>query len=248
MTYELFIDSGEYIAKIAETAEENDGAIKLRYKELVLAYNQNADPNGSDVSPYDDYSQLLIVIHKATSDVVACMRMTIGDLLPKTMPFICEDEFDVSEIKNTGERICEASRAVVASEHRNGTVLMLLFKLIGRYAFEKGFRFLMGDVSFFGTDKKALQNQLSLVANKYALTAFNVPSHDKDQVEVLPLEQLPAEKLIQREMPPLVRLYAMIGAKFSTEAFSDYPFGSVDLFVLFDTKNCNKAYVDKFME
>lgn len=242
----LTIDAGEYIAKIADTKSELEGAFKLRHDELVLAYNNNANVGELDVSTYDDYSKILIVKEKATDEVVACMRMTDCSKLPNDLPLICEDEFDVSEIKQTGEKICEASRAVVKTSHRNGSVLMLLFKLIGRYALSS-FRYLIGDVSFFGTDKMQYVNEFSLIANKYALTEFNVKSLDRDQIELLPAEKTPSEKELQHTLPPLVRLYAMIGAKFSTEAFSDYPFGSVDLFVLFDTQNCNKPVVEKMM-
>ena len=62
----------------------------------------------------------------------------------------------------------------------------------------------------------------------------------------MPLEQLD-QMQIKRNLPPLIRAYLSFGAKVSKETFTDVVFGSVDVFILMDTKNYNEGYINRLL-
>lgn len=235
----------KYFVKFAETQEEITQTCNLRYNELLLAYN-NAPATANDICQSDKYSKLVIV-KTEQGEVVGTYRVTGGDMLPQGERFVCEDEFDISELKEQGQSICELSRAVIKTEHRNGIVLTMLIKFIADFVVQKGYRYIIGDVSFNGVDKNKFLPELSYLANYCgADDKYRIVSLDKDQPQLLTPDQFDETETF-RKLPPLVRMYSMIGAKFSKTFFSDYPFGSLDAFVLLDMQQLN-AFANKFLK
>lgn len=237
----------KFIVKFAETEQEKMQTYKLRYNELILEYRpENINEKGYDITPYDEYGKLAICIDTETNQVVGCYRIITSDTLPEGKPFVSEDEFDISALKNSGESIAELSRAVVKKEYRGSMVLMLLLRFVIGFIKQNGYRYIIGEASFYGTDKVALQKEISYIAYNHFNPEYEIKSLDKKQVEILPREQLD-EGAIKRSLPPLIRAYVNFGAFLSKETFCDFEFGSIDTFVLLDTKNCNDKYVNRFL-
>ena len=237
----------KFTVKFAETQEENNGAFALRYRDMLLEYRTDAAcENGLDISPYDAYAKQVICIDNDTGDVVGCYRITSSDTLPVGEKFVCEEEFDIASLKATGARIAELSRAVVKREYRNSVVLMLLLRFIVQYLRAENFRYIIGEASFFGTDKNAYQKELSYLAHYHSFTGNGVRSLEENQVEILPKESLDVAEL-KRSLPPLIRAYLGFGAKVSKDSFTDWEFGSVDVFVLLDSNEYNEAYINRLL-
>ncbi len=237
----------KFIIKFAETEQEKMQTYKLRYNELILEYRpDNVNSKGYDITPYDEYAKLAISIDTESNEVVGCYRVITSDILPKGKPFVSEGEFDISSLKNSGESIAELSRAVIKKEYRGTVVLMLLLRFIIGYIKQNNYRYIIGEASFYGTDKIALQKEISYIAYNHYNPEYKIDCLDKNQVEILPREQL-NESEIKRSLPPLIRAYVSFGAFLSKETFCDYEFGSIDTFVLLDCKNYNERYVNRFL-
>ncbi len=237
----------KFVVKFAETEQEKMQTYKLRYNELILEYRpENINEKGYDITPYDEYGKLAICIDTEINQVVGCYRIITSDALPKGKPFVSEGEFDISSLKNSGESIAELSRAVIKKEYRGSMVLMLLLRFVIGFIKQNGYRYIIGEASFYGTDKMALQKEISYIAYNHFNPEYEITSLDKNQVEILPREQL-SESEIKRSLPPLIRAYVSFGAFLSKETFCDYEFGSIDTFVLLDTKNCNDRYINRFL-
>lgn len=237
----------KFIVKFAETEEEKMQTYLLRYNELILEYRpDNTNEVGYDVTPYDEYSRLAICVDTETNQVVGCYRIITSDTLPQGKTFVSESEFDISSLKNSGERIAELSRAVIKKEYRGSMVLMLLLRFIIGYIKEQNYRFIIGEASFYGTDKMALQKEISYIAYNHYKPDYKIECLDKNQVEILPRESLD-EREIKRNLPPLIRAYASFGAFLSKDTFCDYEFGSTDTFVLLDCLSYNEKYVNRFL-
>jgi len=237
----------KFIVKFAETEQEKMQTYKLRYNELILEYRpDNFIECGYDITPYDEYGKLAICVDSEKNEVVGCYRIITSDNLPKGKPFVSEGEFDISALKNSGESIAELSRAVIKKEYRGSMVLMLLLRFVIGYIKQKGYRYIIGEASFYGTDKIALQKEISYIAYNHYNPEYKIECLDKNQVEILPRENLD-EYAIKRSLPPLIRAYVSFGAFLSKETFCDYEFGSIDTFVLLDTKNCNDRYINRFL-
>lgn len=237
----------KFIVKFAETEQEKMQTYKLRYNELILEYRpDNVNDVGYDVNEYDKHAKLAICIDTDTNEVVGSYRIITSDLLPKDKQFVSEEEFDISPLKSSGESIAELSRAVVKKEYRGSLVLMLLLRFVIGYIREKNYRYIIGEASFFGTDKMALQKEISYIAHNHFNADYEIKSLDKNQIELLDENEYDARE-VRRSLPPLIRAYISFGAFLSKDTFCDYEFGSVDTFVLLDCNNFNEKYVNKFL-
>lgn len=242
------MDSTRFIVKIADTEQEKEQTYALRYNEMLKEFNSAlGDSEGSDKSEYDDYAKLLIVKDCETNRVVASYRLTDPADLPGGKKLVCESEFNIDRIRASGGKICEVSRAIVHSDYRDGAVVMMLVKGMLNYVIDNNFRFILGDASFFGTDKSPYVKELSFLAQKHCIKEqFRVESLDKEQVEQIDMSDC-NEKEMLRMLPPLLRTYLMFGARVSDTAFTDDEFKSVDVFVLLDTTDYNEAAVRRFI-
>ena len=237
----------KFTVKFAETNEERNAVFALRYRDMILEYRpDNTNESGLDFSPADAYAKHAMCIDNDTGDVVGSYRIITSDSLPKTERFVCEDEFDISSLKATGERIAELSRAVVKREYRNSVVLMLLLRFVVKYLREENYRFVIGEASFFGTDKSVWQKEFSYCAHFHAITDFPSRALEEEQIAILPKEELDLPS-IKRSLPPPIRAYLGFGAKVSADSFTDREFGSVDIFILLDSKNYNDAYINRLL-
>ncbi len=241
------MQSEKFTVKFAETENEKQAVYALRYRDMLAEYRPElAKEGGLDITPYDEFARQIICVDNETGEVVGCYRIITSDGLPEGKSFVSEGEFDIARLKATGERIAELSRAVVKKEYRNSIVLMLLLRFIAQYIREEKFRFIIGEASFFGTDKNALKKELSYLAHYHGATAYDIRSLEKEQVEFLPKEALNAAE-IKRNLPPLIRAYLAFGATIPNESFTDWEFGSVDVFILIDFTNYNVSYVDRVL-
>ena len=241
------MEKEKFTVKFASTKAENEAAFALRYRDMLLEYRADAVcDDGLDFSPYDAYAKQVICIDNETGEVVGCYRVVVSDALPSGEKFVCEEEFDITSLKATGGRIAELSRAVIKKEYRNSVVLMLLLRFIVQYIRGENIRFIIGEASFFGTDKTAYQKELSYLAHEYAIKEYEIRSREEKQVPILPKESLDLAGL-KRSLPPLIRAYLGFGALVSSDSYTDWEFGSVDVFILMDTKNCNEAYINRLL-
>ncbi len=242
------MQSEKFTVKFAETEKENDAAFALRYNDMLLDYRPElAATEGTDITPYDAYARHIICTDNETGEVVGCYRIITSDTLPKDAKFVCEEEFDISALRATGEGIAELSRAVVKKEYRNSIVLMLLLRFIAKYLRgDDGIRFIIGEASFRGTDKNQFAKELSYLAHYHTGSEYSVPSLEEEQIALIPKEELDTAT-IKRSLPPLIRAYLGFGATVSTESFTDREFGSVDVFILIDFQHYNAAYVERLL-
>ena len=238
----------KFSVRFATTESEITSAYRLRFNDMLMQYRSDAKSvNGLDITPCDAYAKQIVCIDNETGEVVGCYRMITDDCLPKGERFLCEDEFNIDKLKSTGEKIMELSRAVVKTEYRNSSVLPLLLRFIVLYIRENGYRFVIGDASFFGTDKNQYAQELAYLAQNFAIdNSLNVYSTQADQIDYSAVQPLTADEARKR-LPALLKVYTSFGAKVSTTAFSDYDFGSIDVFILLDAKNCNDEYINRLL-
>lgn len=242
------MENERFTVKFTETEQENLLAYSLRFTDMLKEYRpETIRENDLDITPYDSYAKQIICIDNQTGGVVGCYRIITSDNLPNGEKFACEEEFDITSLKNSGEKIAELSRAVVKKEYRNTLVLMMLLRFIIKHVKEENYRFVVGEASFFGTDKSKYVKEFSYLSANYSCKDYGIKSLEKEQVELLSVDQFDQIE-VKRSLPPLIRAYTTIGAKISDDSFTDREFGSVDVFVLMDTQHTNDAYIKKFFK
>lgn len=242
------MNNERFEVKFATTRQEMDELYKLRYEDLVLEYNQTT-LNANDQSDYDDYAKHLIVKDLETGQICGYYRMITSDAAGGGKKFVCEEEFNIDTLKAQGDKICEFSRAVIKKEYRGSAVLLLLWKFILDYINENKYRYLVGDASFFGTDREVYKEEISYLVNNHCCDlSLNIISRDTlPPMQMIDTSELNGKQIL-RKLPTLIRGYIALGAKVAPQPFSDFKFKSVDVFILLDMQNCNTNYINRMFK
>ena len=237
----------QFIVGIADNADEIREAQILRYKMLLLEFDETKSEDGIDASEYDNFCDILIVKDTEANKIVGTYRLMTNEHLKYKNEFICEDEFDITNLKNSGYNILELGRAVVDKNYRNGLIIKLLWEGIFYYSKLHKIKYMFGTASFHGVDANAYKNSLSKIyyeqlADKEILCYAKQPC---DKLNFLNKEEID-DKKAHDETPALVRGYFYLGCRVGDGIFFDYSFNSIDILIIFDLENVNKQYAKRF--
>jgi len=186
---------------------------------------------GLDVDPFDQFCDHLIVEHVPTSEVVGTYRLQTGQLAAANLGYYSEREFDFAPYESLRYEMIELGRACVHADHRNFTLLHLLWRGIAIYAVERKARFLIGCSSLTSQDPvegAAMYQQLrSKFLVKPAWQTVPYPAYAFDVDLAVASDSRP---------PKLLRAYLAIGAKICGPPAIDREFGTIDFLTLFDLR------------
>lgn len=226
---------GNIICGVAKDKADIEKAEKLRYDMLLMEFNENnVRANKTDKSEYDDICDHLIAIDTDTDEVVGTYRVLSSDKKPAHACWVTENEFDITNLKNTGERIIELSRAVVHADYRNGVVIKMLWKMLSYYCAVHNVRYLFGTASYRGVKYDDFKNSFAWLKDKFLVdkTLDCVPCSPS-----LVLEGAYDLALAKEETPSLIKGYLAMGCKVADGAYIDYEFGSIDVLTILDLRN-----------
>ena len=205
--------------------------------------------SGLDVDPYDDHCDHLLVLDRDLGGkVVGTYRLLPWDRTP-SYGYYSESEFHLDAVRHSGMKLLELGRSCVAPEYRSGRVINLLLRGIAEYAAECGADALMGCASIHG-DGVAHARRVS----EFLLEEFPAPPG----LRVLPRRgfDLPAPPAagagllggdaLFRTLPPLFKGYLRLGARVCGPPAYDRQFGTVDFFVLLDSRKLGDRYRRRF--
>jgi putative hemolysin len=239
--------SNNFEIRLVKTEAELNEVLKLRYQDLLLYYNaNNTNETGLFTDRYDAYCDHLIVVDRNANVIAGTYRLVRKEHIARFGKFISENEYDIQAIKD--RNIMELGRAVVRKDYRNGAVIMLLWKGIFAYASANKIEYLFGTASFSGVNLEDYHHGFSYLYYHY-LGEKDIPAIGPNQrrLDLLPESEVDPE-LAKKQLPPLVKGYVRIGARFGKDIFIDVPFNSLDVFVLLDVNNLDSKYVKKIME
>lgn len=239
------------LIKIAETEEEKQQVYRLRYQDLILDYNKSKVNNLEiDRDDYDNYCDYLIAVDTDIDEVVGTYRLIRREHAQKVGQFLTEGEFNIDKIKDKNGDILEIGRAVVKEKYRDGLVIGLLWKAVIRYSMDLNIKFLFGTASFHGTDPSEYKNCLSYLYYNY-LSPDEIRAYAQEDscCDMKMLEQDKIDlNMVKKEVPPLVKGYAKLGATVGEGVYIDEPFKSVDVFILLETSRINPRYLKRYLE
>ena len=235
-----------YSVGIADSDDEIKEAQILRYKMLLCEFDNTKSEDGIDKNEYDDVCEHLIVKDNLNNKIIGTYRLLTNIKYGKNTKFLCESEFDVDKLKNSGKNILELSRAVVHRDYRNGIVIKLLWQGIFYYCKKYDIRYLFGTASFHGLDYTKFSHSLSYIYYNYMVDeslmcyakepCINFNIFKKEEID---------EKLAKAETQPLIKGYFSLGCKVGTGLFFDREFNSSDLMMILDMTKINKKYAER---
>ena len=222
-----------YVVRLAETIEEIDAALKLRFEVFNLELGEGLDSSfrtGRDRDEFDGSCDHLVVTDQTNGSVVGTYRLMTIEMAKHAGGFYSNSEFDLNYLpQEVLDQALELGRACIAQSHRNRQVLFLLWKGLAQYVQARRKRFLFGCCSLTSQDPKD-GNQLhdQLIDGGHMHSTLFVPTRRGYECPTAP--RVSSEV----EIPKLFRMYLSIGAKVCSPPAIDRVFKTIDFLVLFD--------------
>jgi putative hemolysin len=248
---------GSLEARLATTKKEIRRAQKLRYLVFFEEGGATPDPTARlirrDVCPFDRVCDHLIVVDRdglGKEEVVGVYRLLRQEAAEANFGFYSAGEFDIQPLlkRHPHKRFLELGRSCVAASHRNKPTLELLWRGIWAYARHHNIEAMFGCASLEGPDPKAHEPTLNFLNaaaaageewNVVAARGRGFPMAARAAGEV-------SARMATRALPPLLRGYWRLGAKFGAEAVVDSKFGTTDVFVILPVPDIEERYLAYF--
>ncbi len=232
-----------YRARLATTGDERQAAFRLRFRVFNLELHEGLEQaftTGADMDEFDAFCDHVIVQDQCSGDVVGTYRLQTGNTAARNIGYYSAREFDFTPYQPIRGQTVELGRACIHPGHRKYEVLMLLWKVIARYAEERGARYLIG-CSSLGSQEPALgaavyDNLRSTLAPR-ELRTVPLPEY------AFPLEAGDCEGC----PPKLLRTYLALGASICGPPAIDREFKTIDFLTLLDLKNLSPAFRSRLL-
>jgi L-ornithine Nalpha-acyltransferase len=234
----LFADIENEEYGITLTREPADVARAVAFRQRIFNTSYEIE---TDI--YDAICDHLIVYRKSDNEIIGNYRMLTAENLDGNK-FYTEGEFDISELLQNPENICEVGRSCVDESVRNGAVITMLWKGLARYLEIKNKNILFGCASFKGTDINKHLTGISYLRNNHLDT--RIKSLQSHSINYTANDNLDIKRAFV-SLPPLIKGYLRVGARVSDGVFVDTDYNTVDVAIIVDSLNAPQKYKDKFI-
>jgi putative hemolysin len=164
--------------------------------------------------------------------------------------FYSASEFDIAPLlaRHANKNFLELGRSCVHAKYRSKRVIELLWRGLWIYAKHHHVDVLIGCASLPGTSPLALALPLSFLHHQAsAETEWQVAPLRGQAVPmgILEKDAVDARKALAA-LPPLVKAYLRVGAKFGDGAVVDRRFGTIDVFTIMPLAEIEDRYIAYF--
>lgn len=244
--------AGTLQVRLAETWDEIDAALALRYRVFFEEMKARASPGivlkQRDVDEFDPFCDHLLVLDTALGNgpeaVVGTYRMLRRQGAAKVGRFYSSAEYDIRAIIDHPGEILEMGRSCVDARHRTRMAMQLLWKGVTAYVLANRIDVLFGCASLHGTDPSAMAMPLSFLHHNHLappeMRPVALPARYVS-MNRLPKEAVDA-KAAMRDLPPMIKGYLRLGGVVGEGAVIDYEFNTVDVLVYVDMRHVTEKY------
>lgn len=250
---------GSLEVRLARSEEEIAAAQSIRYR---VFYNEmgakaplgalNAD---RDADAFDTVCDHLLVFDTAlpgedVDRIVGTYRLLTPEGARRAGKFYSADEFAIETLmaRHQGRRFLELGRSCVLPPYRTKRTIELLWQGIWAYCRKKRIDVMMGCASFPGVVPAAHAEALSFLGHFCQVEAdWHVRAVAS---RYAPMDLMPKEAIQMRTalaaMPPLVKGYLRLGARFGEGCVIDHDFGTTDVFVVLPVEAISDRYINYY--
>lgn len=242
----------QYSLVVASDREHRLAAQRLRYQVFAgePGFQIPESAAGLDADRFDEHCDHLLVRDELTDQFVGCYRMLPPDKVAAAGGYYSATEFDLTAMDPVGQRIVEMGRACVVPDHRNGSVVTLMWAGILHYIQLTGYDWVMGCASVPMQDGPAdppgvnVRGVRDLLLSKHSCDpARRVRPLNPVVVDGCTLDEL--EPPARPKLPPLLRGYLRLGADACGEPAHDPDFAVADFVVLLGLDTINRRYLER---
>lgn len=248
--------AGTLQVRLAETWDEVDAALALRYRVFFEEMNARASPGliakQRDVDEFDPYCDHLLVLDTALGNgaeaVVGTYRMLRRSGAAKVGRFYSSAEYDIRPILDHPGEILEMGRSCVQADHRTRSAMQLLWRGVTAYVLANRISILFGCASLHGTDPQTMALPLSYLYHHHLAPPDMRPvalPERQVRMDMMAKEAINT-KVAMRDLPPMIKGYLRLGGVIGDGAVVDYEFNTVDVFVFVDMSRVTDKYIKHY--
>ena len=232
-----------YNIRISSKPDDIRAAQALRFQVFNLELNeglQESFNNGLDADAFDSVCEHLLVEDQLTGSVVGTYRLQTGLQAQENLGYYSAQEFEFLPFENFRSHMVELGRACVHRQHRNLTVLQMLWRGIANYAKEHQARYLIGCSSLTSQDPLVgaqAYDQLKACLAPSPWRTSPVPQC------ACPLEHSAATPV---KIPKLLTAYLSLGAKICGPPAIDREFKTIDFLTFLDLQSLAPKIMFKY--
>ncbi|MGB8279113.1 MAG: GNAT family N-acyltransferase [Methylovirgula sp.] len=254
--------SGSLEIRLATTKKDVRRAQRLRFKVFYEEGGAVAQGGAAlvrrDICRFDKYCDHLLVFDMAARNsfgrvkpkLVGTYRLLRRAVAERHGGFYSQSEFDIAPLlaRHGSKNFLELGRSCVHPKYRSKRVIELLWRGLWIYAKHHRVDVLIGCASLPGTNPLALALPLSFLHHQASADEeWQVSPH---QDRVVPMGILEAGGVDARKgvaaLPPLLKAYLRVGAKFGNGAVIDKQFGTIDVFTIMPLAEIEDRYIAYF--
>jgi len=251
----VLAESDQFVIKFAETEEEVEKALRLRYEVFNLERgHQGIGSDGIDTDEFDRYCLHMVLFDKEADKAIGTYRMHFGTVAKNhDLGLYSAREFQLDGMDRIIDDSIEMGRSCVSPEYRDGSGVALMWGAIATVLKRSGCRYLFGCVSIDKTEPAlgwALyeylreKNCISPVLSGQPTPEYQLDEPDREMIRCY----LQNKALLKKEMPPLLKGYLRLGAKICSTPVIDRDFGTIDFLIIMDFKELPERYMRHFVE
>ena len=234
-----------YTLRLAASEADVRAAQALRFAVFNVELDEGLTASystGLDLDRFDAVCDHLLVSVESTGEVIGTYRLQTGAQAAANFGYYSAQEFNFAPYEPLRAELVELGRACVHHEHRNRSVLGLLWKGIADYARARGGRYLVGCSSL---------NSQNPADGAAILAAFTPKYLAPEALRTTPLAAV-ACPLDQVAVPPprvpkLLAAYLSLGAKICGAPAIDREFKTIDFLTLVDLASLSPETVARYL-
>ncbi len=240
----------DIVVKIADTPEEKEQALKLRY--VMFYEHSKAVPDEKtlerqmDEDRFDEIADHLIVTdrNRTENQIIGTYRLMRRESVEKAGGFYSSTEYDISKLLDQDATLLELGRSCVLPEYRTRMVMYLLWQGISDYIASQKIDMLFGCASFESTDLEKNAESLSYL-HHYHLAPPELRSRTLDKyyvdMNIMPKEEINPRRAFLN-LPALIKGYLRLGGVVGDGAFFDHQLDTTDIFILVRFADIEEKY------
>ena len=254
---------GSLEVRLAQTAEEVDAALALRYR--VFYEEMGAKPTPAmaarkrDFDDFDEHCDHLLVIDHMRKDknpVIGTYRLIRRDAAKRAGRFYSSGEYDITPLIQYPGEILELGRSCIDAEYRTGQVMQVLWRGLTAYVFRYDVQLMFGCASLPGTDPEALALPLSYLHYHHLAPPGLRPKAMPDRyidMRLMPREAFDPNVAFNslkvdprsgaNSLPPLIKGYIRVGGFVGEGAVIDRQFNTTDVCIIVKTDLITSRYI-----
>ncbi|EKF20074.1 GNAT family N-acetyltransferase [Nitratireductor pacificus] len=250
---------GPLQVRLARDEREIAAAQTIRFR--VFYDEMGARPSGEaalqdrDSDGFDSVCDHLLVIDSTLPGddmdrIVGTYRLLTPEGAGRMGRFYSQDEFAIEGLmaRHAGRRFLELGRSCVLPPYRTKRTIELLWQGIWAYCRRMRIDVMMGCASFPGIVPAAHAEALSFLGHFCQAEGdwhVRAVASRFAPMDLMPKEAVQARSALTA-MPPLVKGYLRLGARFGEGCVIDHDFGTTDVFVVLPVEAISDRYINYY--